>query len=213
METKCVYLYVMNTLSDWEPAYVTAALNTGQFFKTPGTRLPVVTVGPDKTPVTTMGGLTVTPAATLDGVKADSAAAFLIPGSNEWNDPKHAPAAEKARELLGTGNTVVAAICGATATLANAGLLNDRPHTSNGPGFLEMFCPEYKGTALYRHDRAVADGNLVTAGGASALQWARLIIEKLDVFAPATLEAWYRHNETGDPKYFYDMMNSLPVSK
>ncbi len=46
-------------------------------------------------------------------------------------------------ELLSCGGTV-AAICGATLALAHAGLLDKRPHTSNGAGFLEMFCPAYK---------------------------------------------------------------------
>jgi putative intracellular protease/amidase len=206
---KNVYLYVLDTLADWEPAQITAELNSGRFFKTPGARLPVVTVGLDRTPVTTMGGLTVTPAATLADVTPDTTAAFLLPGSNVWDDPKHAPAVAKAKELLET-DAVVAAICGATTALANAGVLDNRPHTSNGPGFLEMFCPAYKGASFYRNGRAVADGNLITASGTDALQWSRLILEKLDVFSPATLAAWHALYETGDPQYFYALMESLP---
>ena len=34
-------------------------------------------------------------------------------------------------------------VCGKTVALAGAGLLDDRPHTSNGEGFLDMMCPGY----------------------------------------------------------------------
>ena len=43
----------------------------------------------------------------------------------------------------------VGAICGATVALAEFGLLDNRRHTSNGRGFLEMFSPAYKGQDLY----------------------------------------------------------------
>lgn len=52
---------------------------------------------------------------------------------------------------------------GATAALAGAGLLDNRPHTSNGPGFLEMFSPGYKGQDFYIDKPSVADNNLITA--------------------------------------------------
>lgn len=132
-----------------------------------------------------------------------------MPGSNNWHEAKHAPAIAKAKEFLRAG-VVVAAICGATAALANAGALDDRPHTSNALEYLEMFCPNYKGRKFYRREKAVADGNLVTAGAAGALEWARHIIDRLGVFAPPTLEAWYNYYDTADPKHYFDIMASLP---
>ena len=47
-----------------------------------------------------------------------------------YNDPKHGAIIKKAGEFLSAG-AMVCAICGATAALANAGLLDQRPHTSN----------------------------------------------------------------------------------
>ncbi len=69
---------------------------------------------------------------------------LLLPGAHTWNEPKHGAIIEKAREFLSFDATACA-ICGATAALANFGLLDKRHHTSNGPGFLEMFSPNYKG--------------------------------------------------------------------
>jgi putative intracellular protease/amidase len=43
-------------------------------------------------------------------------------------------------ELLDRG-MIVGAICGATLGLANSGLLDSRPHTSNDPAALKLFCP------------------------------------------------------------------------
>lgn len=203
-----VYLYVPDTMADWEPGHVVAELNSGAWFKIPGGRLPVVTVGADKTPVKTIGGLTIVPDMALDEVAAEDAAAFLLPGSTSWQQARHAPAVGKAGDFLRSG-VLVAAICGATAALAEAGLLNDRPHTSNGLEFLELFAPNYKGRKHYRQERAVADGNLITAGAAGSLMWARLILDRLGVFSPPMLEAWYKYYDTADARYFYEMMGLL----
>lgn len=56
---KYVYLYMLDTLADWEPGHVGAELNSGQFFKRLGECLPVVTIGADKMPVKTIGGFTI----------------------------------------------------------------------------------------------------------------------------------------------------------
>ncbi|MEG1551842.1 MAG: glutamine amidotransferase, partial [Oscillospiraceae bacterium] len=45
MKNKKVYLYVFNTMSDWEVAYLTVELNTGRFFKKGLEPLKVITVG------------------------------------------------------------------------------------------------------------------------------------------------------------------------
>lgn len=134
---------------------------------------------------------------------------LLLPGGNTWDDPKHGAAVKKAAELLSAGGTVCA-ICGATAALARAGLLDRRPHTSNGAGFLEMFCPNYKGTSFYVDMPSVSDGNLITASGAGALPWAKQILAHLDVFRSDTLEAWYAYFRTVEAQHFFALMQTLP---
>lgn len=156
-----------------------------------------------------MGGLTVVPDCLIDDIVVSETSMLLLPGADTWNDPRHEAILEKADELLAAGATVCT-ICGATAALANYGLLDKRSHTSNGKGFLEMVSPGYKGQSFYVDKPSVADNNLITAGSAGALLWAKQIIAHLEVFQSDTLEAWYEYFRTGEPEYFFALMQTLP---
>ena len=204
-----IYVYVLDTLADWELGHVTSELNTGRFFKRDAQRVSLKTVSCSKEPIHTMGGLTIVPDCLMDDIVVSETSVLLLPGADTWNDPKHGPIIEKASEFLSLGATVCA-ICGATAALAGFGLLNNRPHTSNGPGFLEMVVPDYKGQSYYIDQPSVADNNLITAGSTGALLWAKQIVEHLGVFGSNTLESWYDYFRTGEPKHFFALMQSLP---
>lgn len=206
-----VYVYATDTLADWEIGYVASELNSGRFFQKDAPEVSVKTVGITLEPVKTMGGLTILPDCVVDDIAVNDKSVLLLPGGNTWEDPKHGPIIKKAAELLSVGGTVCA-ICGATAALARAGLLDHRPHTSNGVGFLDMFCPGYKGQRYYVDKPSVSDGNLITASGTGALLWAKQIIERLGVFRPDTLEAWYAYFRTGEAQHFFALMQTLPES-
>jgi putative intracellular protease/amidase len=209
MNQKTVHVYVQDTWSDWEVGYVSAELNSGRFFKNKGERLLVKTVGLTKDPITTMGGVSITPDLTLRAVTVASSAMLILVGGDTWQDPKHEPVIAKAKELL-DANANVAAICGATSALAEAGLFDHRPHTNNGIEYLKMVAPHYKGDAYYQEDRAVSDGNLITASSAGPLQFARYILQQLEVFSDEALEAWYNYFNTGEARYFFALMSALP---
>lgn len=204
-----IYVYVLDTLADWELGHVISELNTGRFFKKDAPCVSVKTVSCSKEPIHTMGGLTVVPDCSIDDMIVSKTSILLLPGADTWNDPKHEGIIKKASEFLSLGATVCA-ICGATAALANLGLLDNRPHTSNGPGFLEMFCPDYKGQHFYVDQPSVADHNLITASSAGALLWAKQIIGHLGVFQADTLESWFDYFRTGKPEYFFALMQTLP---
>lgn len=206
-----IYVYVLDTLADWELGYVTSELHSGRFFKKEAPQVTLKTVGASKSSIHTMGGLTVVPDCLIDDVAAAKTGVLLLPGANTWSDPQHGAILRKAAEFLSAG-AVVGAICGATAALADRGLLDHHPHTSNGPGFLEMFAPGYKGQAFYIDQPSVADFNLITAGSTGGLLWAKQIIERLGVFRADTLEAWYAYFSTGKPEHFYALMQTLPNS-
>lgn len=206
---KNIYVYVLDTLADWELGYVTAELNSGRFFKKDAPQIIFKTVSYSKEPIITMGGLCVMPDCLIDDVVVSETSVLLLPGANTWNDGEHGPIIEKAKELLSVGATV-GAICGATAALAGAGVLDQRPHTSNGPGFLEMVAPGYKGQEFYIDNPSVADQNLITASSSGGLLWAKQIIERLGVFEANTLKAWYEYFSTGKPEHFYALMQTLP---
>ncbi|NGZ75228.1 DJ-1/PfpI family protein [Saccharibacillus alkalitolerans] len=205
---KYAYTYVLDTMADWELGMVTAQLNSGQYFKHRGSRLPVKTVGASKRPITTMGGMTIQPDLTVEEVTHETSAILLLPGANTWEDPEHLPIIEKTEKLLNAGGRA-AAICGATAALANHGILDNRPHTSNGLEYLNLFCPAYRGSAYYRDEKIVTDGNLITTGASGGLLLAREVIALLELFSPETLEAWYNYFNTGDPSYFYALMETI----
>src|SRR5437016_1307276 len=141
---KIAYLYVLDTLADWEPGYLTAELNSGRYFAEPGARIPVRTAALTAEPITTMGGLRITPDVTIAEVTPSDATVLILPGGDTWLDPVHDPVLAKTADFLAAG-VPVAGICGATLALANAGMLDERPHTSNNLGALQAMCHGYSG--------------------------------------------------------------------
>jgi putative intracellular protease/amidase len=203
-----VYLYIFDTMADWEAAYVIAELNTGRFFSRDTRRFSIKTIGLTNASVVTMGGLRIVPDMTIDECGVENAGLLILPGGETWLEDTHVPILEKAHEFL-AANVVVAAICGATAALANAGFLNDRRHTSNDLSYLKAVCPGYTGEAYYVTEPAVTDGALVTASGIAPLEFAYQIFHKLEVFTPQALDAWYQLYTTHNPVHFYTLMQSI----
>ncbi|AKA70459.1 type 1 glutamine amidotransferase family protein [Clostridium scatologenes] len=203
-----VYLYVFDTMADWEIGYLSAEINSGRYYKKGLMPQKVVTVGITKTPITTMGGLKVLPEIELKECNAHDAAALILPGGNTWTEAIHAPIIRMAEKYLEEG-IVVGAICGATIGLAMGGVLDKRVHTSNDLGYLKMVCPSYEGEKYYKQECAVTDGRLITASGIAPLEFAFHILKILDVFLPETLDSWYNLYKTQESKYFFKLMNSI----
>jgi putative intracellular protease/amidase len=200
MHPMTVHLFVLDTMADWEAGYAITGINQQAFQANPG-RYVVRTVGATREPVRTMGGVTILPDLTLDEVTPGASAMLILPGAETWDAGEHAAAAEKARELLEAG-VPVAAICGATSGLARRGLLDARPHTSNAPEYLAA-APGYAGQAHYAGGPALRDGDLITASGTAPLEFARLIFERLELYAPPVLDAWYALYKHGDASAFH----------
>jgi putative intracellular protease/amidase len=203
-----VYLYVFDTMSDWEIGYLTAELNSGRYYKKGLAPSKIVTVGIEKTPVTTMGGLKILPDIQLDECHIESADALILPGGETWTEAMHQPILKIAERCLKEG-ILVAAICGATMGLAQSGLLNSHWHTSNDLEYLKMVCPTYTGENYYKMESAVTDGKLITASGIAPLEFTVHVLKSLDVFSSKTLDAWYSLNKTYESNYFYELMNSI----
>ncbi len=204
-----IYVYVLDTLADWEIGYITSELSSGRFFRKDAPGVSLKTVSISEEPVRTMGGLTIVPDCLTEDIVINEKSVLILPGANTWSDPKHSTIIKKTCELISAGGTVCA-ICGATVALANTGLLDNRPHTSNGAGFLDMFSPCYKGQEFYEDKPSVADNNLITAACTGSLLWTKQILQRLDVLSSDTLEAWYNYFNTGKSEYFYAIMQSLP---
>lgn len=206
MKNRKVYMYVFDTMSDWEVGYLTAELNTGRYFKKGLKALKVTTVGIDKSPIITMGGLKVLPEITIDEFNMESNDVLILPGGNTWTSIAHEIILEKAKEALVQGS-VVAAICGATLGLAKKGLLDFRNHTSNDLEFLKMVIPSYNGEKYYKMESVVSDENLITASGIAPLEFTIHVLKVLDVFKEETLSSWLNLYKTNDSKYFFELIN------
>ncbi|BBI33537.1 type 1 glutamine amidotransferase family protein [Cohnella abietis] len=203
-----VYLYVFDTMADWEIGYLTAELNSGRYYKKGLAPIKIVTVGIEKTTITTMGGLKILPDIKWDECNIGSADTLILPGGDTWTETIHQPILNIAERCLKEG-ILVAAICGATIGLAQTGMLNSRWHTSNDLEFLKMICPTYAGEKYYKMESAVTDGKLITASGVAPLEFTVHVLKALGVFSPKTLEAWYGLYKTQESKYFYELMNSI----
>jgi putative intracellular protease/amidase len=87
-------------------------------------------------------------------------------------------------------------MCGATAGLARAGLLDQRHHTSASAEYLAA--TGYSGAHFYVDDRAVVDSDVITAGPQSPVQFARATLKQLGLASEHTLEAYERLFHRGD---------------
>lgn len=203
-----VYLYVFDTMSDWEIGYLTSELNSGRYFKKGFTPSKIVTVGIEKALITTMGGLKILPDITLNELVINKTDTLILPGGETWTEKVHQPVLKIAQMCLNEG-ALVAAICGATIGLAKTGLLNSRSHTSNDLGYLKMICPSYTGEKHYIVASAVTDENLITASGIAPLEFTVHVLNAMEVFSSQTSDAWYHLNKTQESRYFYELMNSI----
>lgn len=199
-----VHVFVPNTMADWEPAFAIAHINRPMPGVSSGFR--VRTVGLDKTPVRSMGGLTIIPELSLSELHPSHSAMLILPGADVWTDGSADSALIKAKEFIEAG-VPVAAICGATFGLAKVGLLDDRRHTSNDPRWLAS--SGYHGAAYYVREPAVEDRGVITASVTASLEFARLILGRLGVFGGRALEAWYGLYKTGSPACYGELMEAL----
>lgn len=202
------YLYVLNTLSDWEIAYITAELNSGRFLDNTKNPIVLMKIGKTLEPITTMGGMTITPDESFDNILFHEDDLLILPGADTWLEEVNTKLVESIPDIL-TKNVVVAAICGATIALAQHGILNNRHHTSNAKEVLTMMCPDYTGEAYYVNQSVVTDKNLITASGLAPVDFSYEVFKKTAVMKPETLEAWYQLYTTKDARFFHALMESL----
>ncbi|MBB5982210.1 DJ-1/PfpI family protein [Kribbella solani] len=191
---RTAYVAVYETLADWEIGHLAVELRTGRFTGTPWT---VVTVGESLEPVVTMGGMRIVPDVTIADVSVEAGDLLVLAGSAEWDAGGGVAFAELAGRFLAAG-VPVAAICGATAGLARAGLLDDRKHTSAAKEYLQA-TTGYQGSDNYVDERAVVDGDLITAGPDSPVQFARAVLDRLQLADEKKLEAYEGVFHRADP--------------
>lgn len=203
---KC-YIYVLDTLADWEIGFITAELNSRRYFAE-NTKLELLMIGNTFKPIKTMGGITITPDKDINDVEFQEGDLLILPGADTWMDDKNKKILEIVSNVI-SKKVIVAAICGATIALGQKGLLDNRKHTSNDKDVLKIFCPDYTGMSHYINAPAVVDDNLITASGLAPLEFSYEIFKKIKLMKKDTVEAWYQLYKTKEAKYYFDLMESL----
>jgi putative intracellular protease/amidase len=182
--SQAVHMLVFDGFADWEPAHALAELRRS------GNRS-IVVVGFDAEPVTSMGGLRVVPDTMLRDIHVSDVELFILPGGDRWETTYPEADLNPVLTHLVEAGVPVAAICGGTLAVAHAGLLDDRRHTSNMPGYIAEHVPRYAGTSLYETALAVNDRGVITASGLGPVEFAREILRELKVFSAADEELWF----------------------
>jgi putative intracellular protease/amidase len=202
MNERKAHLGLYEGFAEMEVGHLLAELHTGRFT---GTGFGLVAVADSPEPVMSMGGVTTVPDALLAELEPAGSDLLILPGAEMWDAGGGGAFAAAARRFLDAG-VPVAAICGATAGLARAGMLDSRRHTSNSAEYLAM--TGYAGGEHYVDERAVVDGDLITAGPQSPVQFARATLERLGLASKRTLGAYEALFDRGDLDAFPVLMEA-----
>ena len=203
MSARNVFLFVFDTMADWETSFAIAGINNPRFQQHPG-RYRVITVGATRKYVTTMVGLRIMPDTTLSEINSTDAAMLILPGGETWESFSNLEAIDIARAFF-IESIPIAAICGATFALARAGMLDDFHHTSNSRDYL--LASGYRGDKFYCEVPAVTDEGMITASGLAPLEFAREIFKSLGLYSSSALEAWYSLYKFGNASRYQELVN------
>jgi len=161
---KTIAVVMIDGVADWEIGPILPAAR--EWF---GDSIVVASI--DGQPVDSIGGLRILPETSFADLSPLDADLWLLPGSDRWQEGEISALSDALRTRVATGKPV-AAICGATLALANAGVLDANPHTSNSPEFLAQHAPAYAGSAHYRKAHVISENGVITAPGSSPMSFA-----------------------------------------
>lgn len=154
--------------ADWEAGGVLALLR--EYLKV---QIEIAT--PTGDPETSIGGVLAAADYRFDDPVLSDADAFILIGSDAWNEGENPAISALIRQAFADGKPV-AGICAGTTALARAGLFDGRKHTSNGKEWLEGVAPGYAGADHYVDSaKAVTDGKLVSASGLAPVTFAAAV--------------------------------------
>lgn len=156
--------------ADWETALLNAVARSyyevETRFATPGGM-----------PVTSSGGMHVTPDMAIADIKAEEIDALVICGGSAWSLPDAPDLSDLIQQVHAAGKPV-GGICDGTLALARSGVLDHLKHTSNDAQNLPK--TGYAGAEHYQDQpTAVSDGKIITAPGTAPVSFMAKIMEEL----------------------------------
>lgn len=153
-------------------------------------------VAPTMEPVAAIGGYKVIPDYSFATIPDDYAALVLIGGFG-WTTPIAEKIVPIVKGAIADGR-IVGAICNAASFMAKHGFLNNVRHTGNGIDQLKLWGgDDFTNADGYIHEQAVSDGNIVTANGSAALEFAKELLLLLENDTPERIEMYYQFNKQG----------------
>ncbi len=186
---KNIYVFLFNGFSDWEISYLTPEINKSEQFE-------LVYFSKNGNPVTSMGGLQITPTNSLNELKFEDVDMLILPGGTAWEKGGNTEIEELAKNVFEKGKPI-AAICAATTYIGQLGLLNNLKHTSNDLNYLKGIAPDYCGDENYQNSLAVTDRNIITAKGIAPIEFAREIFKTIGLYSDDTIEKWFQLFKNG----------------
>lgn len=190
---KEVLVFIFDGFADWEPAYICAELNA------PDTGYVVRTISLDKEVKVSMGGFHVIPDYSVTDWP-DDFGLLILAGGTAWIEQKNNGILPVVDHAV-SHHIPVGAICNAVNFLAENGYLDHIKHSGNTLEFMKAQAPHYKGDKNFVEAQAVCDGNIITANGSAALEFAKKISELLEVKSEQERQECYQLHKFG----FYSM--------
>ncbi|MBB4348268.1 DJ-1/PfpI family protein [Aliirhizobium cellulosilyticum] len=142
----------------------------------------VKTATGDGSPVTSMGGLNVTPDLSFAQVRPEDFDALVVPGGLAWENKRVPADLHDLVRSFRDKNKMAAGICAAASMLAGAGVLNDVKHTGNRVASHQEY-PGYSGEKLYVDGpKAVSADGVVTAAGTAPFTFTVEILKGLGLW-------------------------------
>ncbi len=182
--------FLLPPFADWEGAYLASYLTWQEADKP----FDVKTVSLSRDPIKSIGGFTILPDYALEDIPSDYGALILI-GGDSWRTPDAQYVVDLVKSTRERG-ILIAAICDSVTFLAKEGFLNEHKHTGNNLEDIRAYAGEaYTNTQNFLNEPAVVDGNLITAPGTAPLEFAKLVLETLQVEKPVNIATWYNENK------------------
>lgn len=96
---KKVYVYLLDDMAECEIGYILQAFSMEKLLKNGTKEFEVKTVGFNKEPVLTLGGLTIVPDYSISEVDFNASTALLLPGSSTWGSKENQEILEKHKNV------------------------------------------------------------------------------------------------------------------
>lgn len=169
---KVIATIITEGFADWETAILNSVARNFYGQKT-------IFASPDGKPVTSTGGLSVTPDMALADLDLDSVDALVVCGGTAWQSDNPPDVSQYVQAARAKGK-VVAGICDGTVVLARAGLLDTVDHASNGAGYLDF--TGYAGKQHYQDvPHAIGADGVVTAAATAPVSFAAEVLKTLGI--------------------------------